>query len=187
MRSDVIRWQKKYQHADPAPKLSIDSLLSNYINFLPGKGLALDLAAGSCNTTVHLATIGYHAIAVDCSVSALRIGQRLAVDTGVQIYPLAVDLDSWLLPKSTFSVLTCFRYLNRSLFGAMQEALKPGGLLIYKTFNTYYLRESPNFNPAYVLQPGELTVNFPQIEIIDCNNGYDPNHSQSWIVGKALG
>ena len=33
---------------------------------------------------------------------------------------------------------------------------RPGGLLSFKTFNAYHLASAPNFNPAYVLQPGEL-------------------------------
>lgn len=187
MRSDVTRWQKKFYHANPAPQLTIDSLLSHHAGLLSGGGLVLDVAAGSCHTAVHLATKGYRVIALDCSVIALQIGQRLATRMNTQIAALAVDLDHWLLPESTFAVLTCFRYLNRDLFGAMENAVNPGGLFIYKTFNTHHLREAPNFNPAYVLQPGELGASFPQIEIIDCSDGYDPTHHQSWIVGKVPG
>ena len=187
MRSDVTRWREKYQHADPDPQLSIDSLLSRHVDLLSGKGLALDLAAGSCHAGVYLATVGNRVIALDCSVTALRIGQRLATRMDAHIDALAADLDSWLFPELTFSVVTCFRYLNRSLFGAMQKALKPGGLLIYKTFNTHHLQKARNFNPAYVLQPGELTDTFPQIEVVDCNDGHDSEHFQSWIVGQLPG
>ena len=123
-------------------------------------------------------------IALDCSITALQIGQRLAIRMGVHIEALTADLDNWQLPQSTFTLLTCFRYLNRGLFGSILNSVKPGGLLIYKTFNTHHLGQAPDFNPAYVLHPGELTDAFPQIEILDCSDGHDPENPQSWIVGR---
>ena len=185
MYSDVTRWQKKYRETEPAFQLDVDSLLKRHANLLGGHGLALDMAAGPCHTAVHLATMGYRVIALDCSVIALQIGQQLAARMNTHISVVAADLDEWQFPQSAFTVLTCFRYLNRRLFHAMQNIIKPGGLLIYKTFNTHYLREKPRFNPAYLLQPGELANVFPKFEVVECNDGYDPKYSQSWIVGRA--
>ena len=173
MRSDVDRWEEKYRDATAVPSLIPDPLLVRYADLLEGEGLALDLAAGTCHTAVQLARLGRQVIALDCSLTALQIGQRIATHEGVEIKGLVADLDDWSLPQSTFEVITCFRYLNRELFTAMGNALKPSGLLLYKTFNQHHLREFPRFNPSYLLQPGELARAFPGLEQIVCRDGVD--------------
>ena len=185
MRSDVNRWEQKYRGTTPTPSLIPDSLLVDYADLFKGEGLALDLAAGTCHTSVQLARLGRQVIALDCSLTALQIGQRIAVHEGVHIQGLAADLDDWPFPPSAFEVITCFRYLNRELFPAIGNALKPGGLLLYKTFNQHHLREFPSFNPDYLLRPGELARAFPGLEPIVCRDGVDASDPYSFAIVKS--
>ena len=185
MRSDVDRWEEKYRDVTGVPPLTPDPLLVRYADLLKGEGLALDLAAGTCHTSVQLARLGHQVIALDCSLTALQIGQRIAAREGVGIKGLVADLDDWPLPTSTFEVITCFRYLNRELFPAMRNALKPGGLLLYKTFNQHHLREFPRFNPNYLLRPGELTRAFPDLELIVCSDGGDISEPYSFAIARS--
>ena len=185
MRSDVDRWEEKYRDATAVPSLIPDPLLVRYADLLEGEGLALDLAAGTCHTAVQLARLGRQVIALDCSLTALQIGQRIATREGVGIKGLVADLDDWPLPQSTFEVITCFRYLNRELFPAIGNALKPGGLLFYKTFNQHHLREFPRFNPNYLLRPGELTRAFPDLELIVCSDGVNVSEPYSYAIARS--
>jgi hypothetical protein len=66
----------------------------------------------------------------------------------------------------------------------MKTALKSDGLLFLKTFNVHHLASSPKFNPAYVLQSGELSQSFNGMVMIDLNDGEDPKITQSWIVAR---
>ncbi len=184
MRSDVDRWEEKYRDVTDVPSLTPDPLLVRYADLLKGKGLALDLAAGPCHTSVQLAMLGLQVIALDCSLTALQIGQRIATSEGVGIRGLVADLDYWPLPKSTFEVITCFRYLNRELFPTMRNALKPGGLLLYKTFNQHHLQAFPTFNPNYLLRPGELTRAFHDFELIVCHDGVDVTAPYSFVIAR---
>ena len=88
------------------------------------------------------------------------------------------------LDTEAYDLVVCFRYLNRALFSGMKTALKPGGLLFFKTFNAHHLVSSPKFNPAYVLHPGELSQSFNDLEMIDLNDGENPKITQSWIVAR---
>ena len=185
MRSDVDRWEEKYRDVTGVPPLTPDPLLVRYADLLKGEGLALDLAAGTCHTSVQLSMLGLQVIALDCSLTALQIGQRIAAREGVRIKGLVADLDDWPLPPSAFEVITCFRYLNRELFPAMGNGLKPGGLLFYKTFNQHHLRKFPTFNPDYLLRPGELARAFPDLELIVCSDGVDVSEPYSFAIARS--
>ena len=184
MREDVERWETKYRKADPEPAHRIDSLLESQQHHLNGKGTALDLAAGACHAAVFLARLGYDTLAVDCSQTALAIGQRLAQRMRTEIRVRTADLDGFTVPCSAYDVVVCFRYLDRDLFPAMAASLKPHGLLFYKTFNVHHLRSSPSFNPAYLLESGELRQVFGDLEPIDLEDGEDPDQGVSWIVAR---
>ncbi len=184
MRDDVERWETKYRRADPQPDHRVDSLLEARQRHLDGNGTALDLAAGACHAAVFLALIGYDTLAVDCSETALAIGQRLARRVGTKIRVQAADLDIFKIEPAAYDLVVCFRYLNRNLFPAMAASLKPNGLLFFKTFNVHHLRSSPSFNPAYLLDPGELQRVFSGLKLIDLDDGEDPAKAQSWIVAR---
>ena len=184
MREDAERWEAKYLAADPDPELRTDPLLSSHLADLHSVGSALDLASGSCHSAVFLAQQGYDVLAVDCSATGLAIGRRLAQREQTTIRTLTADLDEIMLDKETYDLVVCLRYLNRALFSNMKTVLKPGGLLFFKTFNVHHLVSSPKFNPAYVLQPGELSQSFKGMVMIDLNDGEDPKITQSWIVAR---
>lgn len=59
--------------------------------------------------------------------------------------------------KDQFDLVVVFFYLQRALFPALLQAIKPGGFLIYKTFTIEQLqfKKGPT-DPAFLLQPNEL-------------------------------
>jgi tellurite methyltransferase len=78
-----------------------------------------------------------------------------------QLLLIEADLESLSLPAASFDVILCLRYLQRSLFPAMERALRPGGILVYETFTTGQLSfESGPRNPDHLLKPGELRTAF---------------------------
>jgi|TARA_B100000959_G_scaffold266332_1_gene308651 SAM-dependent methyltransferase len=187
VRADIERWEAKYRKADPRQALQVDPLLQAHSDRLRGDGTALDLAAGACHAAVYLAKLGLMATALDCSATALSIGQRLAQREGVAITTHQADLDETPLPTGPWAVLCCLRFLSRDLMTQMPGALEPGGLLVLKTFNVHHLVKAPAFNPAYVLQPGELESTFVALETFDLSDGHDPAEAQSWIVARRPG
>jgi tellurite methyltransferase len=76
------------------------------------------------------------------------------------------DLDRFRFPPAAFDLICVFRFLNRGLFPALVRGLKPGGLLIYETFNWRWIEERPDVNPDYMLRPGELLEAFGGLDVV---------------------
>ncbi len=128
MESDAHRWDEKYR-ASTIDALRAEPLLSRHIariRHLSGSRTALDLAAGRCHASVYLATEGLSVTAVDCSAVGLDLGQALAAQEGVEIKTMVADLETDPLPVGPWSLIACFRYLNRELFEPMKAGLEPG-------------------------------------------------------------
>ena len=186
MESDAHRWDEKYR-ASTIDALRAEPLLSRHIariRHLSGSRTALELAAGRCHVSVYLATEGLSVTALDCSAVGLDLGQALAAQEGVQIKTSVADLETDPLPVGPWSLIACFRYLNRELFEPMKAGLEPGGLLFFSTFNRHHLENAPRFNPSYVLAPGELEETFGSLEILELSDGHDPSESASWVLAR---
>jgi SAM-dependent methyltransferase len=77
------------------------------------------------------------------------------------------DLEQLELPESTFELILCVQYLQRSLFPRLQRALRPGGVLLFETFTQAQLefKGGPR-NPEYLLKAGELRNAFPELRLL---------------------
>ncbi|CAN0277346.1 unnamed protein product [Ectocarpus sp. 8 AP-2014] len=77
------------------------------------------------------------------------------------------------LPKEAFGAVLVFNYLHRPLVANLRDSVKPGGLVLYKTFTWQHpsvgVRPS---NPAFLLGPSELKDEmFAGWEVIDFFEG----------------
>lgn len=182
---DRKRWNRKYRRREEGPDWTPDPGLAELGDIAQGGkagGLALDLACGTGRNALHLACLGYRVVALDVSTEALHRCAREAEKRGLAVHPLCADLDQWPLPESRFDLVVVVRYLDRDLFPAIESALKPGGLLFYKTFNRRFLAERPAFNPDYLLEEGELESAFPGLEILQSNRS--SGESMSFILAR---
>ncbi|MGA9769430.1 MAG: methyltransferase domain-containing protein [Blastocatellia bacterium] len=164
--SDKTKWDKRYDTTDVIGGSEPSSFLYSNAESLPTSGLALDLAAGQGRNSVFLAKRGLNTIALDISVRGLETGIRLARASRLQIEAAAVDLTKFSIPPKTFDVIINFNYLQRDLASAIILGLKPGGLLVFETMTTDYRRFKPDFNPDFLLRPGELVQMFRGLHLI---------------------
>jgi len=186
VRADRVRWDQRYRERQPGTAFRPDALLSEHRALLDGRGRALDVAAGTADNALFLASLGFDAYAVDISIEGLRIGSRTAQQGGLGLSAIVADLDQYPLPDAWFSVIVVIRYLNRDLFARLVRALVPDGLLFYKTFNTNREREHPGFNARYLLQPGELVQSFPGFRTIATNDGSHIEADTTYWIGVKL-
>jgi tellurite methyltransferase len=182
MRADRERWDRKYLNGDGSVYLGGEPELVAHCGDLPCSGLALELACGKGANALYLASLGYDVVAADISIEGLKICSREARRIGLRLLPVALDLDQYALPHSQFELISVVRYLNRALFGPLIDALKPGGLLFYKTFNLRHLRDHPNFNPAYVLEDGELSASLAALDMI----AQSEQGASSYVLGRRI-
>ncbi len=120
-------------------------------------GRALDVACGRGRHALLLARHGYRVTAIDNRLDALASLRASAQRETLPIAPLCTDLTHIALPHHRFDLIVVTRYLDRDFFGALRDALVPGGMLLYETFTEHQLRydRGPR-SPAHLLKPGEL-------------------------------
>jgi 2-polyprenyl-3-methyl-5-hydroxy-6-metoxy-1,4-benzoquinol methylase len=173
--SDKERWQARYNTPDRVYSDKPAEFLRTNIHLLPDNGLALDIAAGEGRNSVFLAQHGLEVIALDISEHALQKCMALAGGRGIRVNAAVVDLANFLIPKESFDVIVNFNYLQRSLARQIIEGLKPAGWLLFETLTIEHLKWSPNFNPEFLLDTGELTRIFGDLEIIEYSESTIPS------------
>ena len=164
--SDKAKWDKRYDTNEVIGGPGPSSFLYGNAEILPASGLALDIAAGQGRNSIFLAKRGLDVVALDISIRALEKCISLARAASVRIEAAAVDLTSFIIPPKAFDVIVNFNYLQRDLAAGIVQGLKPGGLLVFETMTVDYLRYKPDFNPDFLLRPGELVQMFRGLHLI---------------------
>src|ERR1044072_521407 len=164
--SDKTKWDKRYDTNEIVGGSAPSSFLYSNAESLPASGLALDIAAGQGPNSVFLAQRGLTTIALDISTRALEKCISFARASNVQIEAAAVDLTSFIIPSKAFDVIVNFNYLQRSLTPGIIRGLQPGAVLVFETMTMDYLRYRPDFNPDFLLRPGELLQMFRDLRLI---------------------
>ena len=183
MREDIKRWDEKYRDAIPHPDTP-DPVLIAYRHVLDGKGKALDVACGMGHNAIYLARLGYEVVGVDGSMVGLR-HCRMSLDRlGVSVSLIAADLERFALPVDRFDLVVVIRFLDRALIPRLKGALRPGGLLFYKSFNRNRLAARPQFNAHYLLEPGELGRRFEDFSVIATNDSDRITSEETFWIGR---
>lgn len=173
-REDADRWDERYRDDQryatfEAPR----PLLVEYSPRLPAEGLAIDVAMGLGGNAGFLLERGFRVIGVDISgVAVRRAKARLPGLMAVQ-----ADLTRFWLPPHRFDLILNFYYLQRDLWPAYLQALRPGGLLFFETLTLRMLELLPETDPTYLLAPGELRQAFEGLEIL--------HYEERWATGRS--
>jgi len=161
------RWNRKYREAPEAGARTIpDPFLvrafSEYIlPLFPHGGSALDLAGGAGRHAIWLAKQGWEVTLIDISETGVELARLNAAPIASHVHLVVDDLTHFKAAQTNletgFDVVMAFFYLEREIFPEVVSALRPGGLLVYKTYTQAQL-ELPGGpkNPAHLLAPGEL-------------------------------
>jgi SAM-dependent methyltransferase len=113
-----------------------------------------------------LARAGLRTFGVDARFDALLHARDLCSRSAIRVSLWCADLTQHPLPRAFFAVIVVTRYLQRDLFGALADALSPGGILIYETFTTAQLAlGSGPRSPDHLLKPDELRDAFPSLRV----------------------
>jgi tellurite methyltransferase len=172
-QEDRRSWDERFRTSDhtgrePDPFLAS---LDEYRSLLPESGRALEVACGGGRNAVWLAQRHWSVTGCDISLEGLRKARSLASERGVKIDLICADLET-APPFRTqalglFDVILCFFYLERSLFPFLKEALKPGGLMVYKTYTVDQKRMSDRpMRNAFLLKPQELLHAFQEFRVL---------------------
>lgn len=170
---DKEKWNVKYGSTTCLTGREPSEWLVEHARLLPGKGKALDIAMGEGRNTLFAASLGYEVLGVDISDVGVSRAESLARQNKLTIRTQIADLDHYKIEENAYDLILCFYFLDRSLFEGLRRGLKPGGILIFETFNEDYLKYS-SFKPEWVLKKNELPEAFSDMSILDYREVDDP-------------
>jgi 2-polyprenyl-3-methyl-5-hydroxy-6-metoxy-1,4-benzoquinol methylase len=179
------QWNERYsagEHTwtDPDPLLL--HLYEEFIApLLPPNGpearRGLDLAGGAGRHAIWMAKQGWQMTLADISDEATTIARQHAQAAGVELQTVSEPgIDTLIRASASISarydLIMVFQYLDRSLFRAMRTAIRPGGLILYKTHTIDHLEigdgKGPK-NPDYLLERQELLRVFAGARVLYYN------------------
>ena len=178
MTDEREQWDHKYRegsHASLTPDPFLLDAYEHFVTPLSGQpGNALDLAGGVGRHALWLAERSWHVDLLDVSPVGIELANKNALQRGLtqSIDARVCDLSetAWQTQlKAKYDLAVVFFFLDRALFPAIQAALRPGGLLVYKT----YTREHPRLrggkgpsHPMYLLESNELLRAFSGMQVL---------------------
>jgi tellurite methyltransferase len=154
-QSDRERWDRKYSAGRGPTHFRPNLLLTDSHRLLTG-GRALDVACGFGGNGLYLASLGYQVDGIDASGVALAQAQAEAARRNLRLQLVQADLGRWWVPPNRYDLIAVFNYLNRGLEPGLATGLKPGGLLFQSGRNRSFLEVRPDFDAAFLWEPGEL-------------------------------
>src|SRR5262249_5890728 len=187
-------WNQKYSEKshtslDPDP-----FLLSAYQEFLSGRppGNALDVAGGVGRHSLWLVERGWRATLLDISDVGIELAEknaaRVLAPSSRELFTSRVTALNRMAGLGTeqYQLILVFFYLQRELFPALASALKPGGVLLYKTYTTDQQRfgGGPS-NPMFLLKPNELLHAFPSLRVLHYHEAVEVKAVAELVAQKA--
>jgi tellurite methyltransferase len=169
-QSDAHKWNQRYEEEKfKSLELPRPFLVEN-VGYLPHGGLALDVAMGLGGNAGFLIQQSFRVIGMDISAVAVST----AKSRHPELMAAVVDLTRVKLPKQKFDVILNFYYLQRDLWPAYKQALRPGGVLVFESLTLKMLEQSSHFPPEFLLSPGELQQGFKDLDVLA--------YREDWLV-----
>lgn len=167
---DRQKWNGRYRNTDIDYKhLSPAQVLLDYQHLLPIQGEALDCACGLGVNALFLAQRGLSVTAWDISDVAIANLQQTARTMFKNASTIRAETHDVLLQPPAaqqFDLVVVSRFLERSLFPLLIQALKPGGMLYYQTFIKDKTDDVGPSNPDYLLDENELLALCEGLQIV---------------------
>ncbi|MFO7604421.1 MAG: class I SAM-dependent methyltransferase [Gammaproteobacteria bacterium] len=154
MHPEQAKWDERYRNANTTGKPA--GVLQHYQHLLPETGSALDLACGLGGNALLLAQHGLDTYAWDISPVALQTLAEQALHSGLFLQTEVRDIAAQPPEPERFDVIVVSYFLERPLFPALINALRPNGLIFYQTFTQKHFSDSGPGKPDYRLQANEL-------------------------------
>lgn len=166
---DRDRWNTRYRAGEEG---GTPIMLGRDLFLFPRSGRALDVAGGPGQAAVILAARGMDVTLTDISEVALDLATARAERSGVALEVVETDLTADPLPPGPWDLITCFNYLDRSLFPTMIEALADGGMLAVSMATRSNLERHPRPRAHHLLDDRELPALLGELSVVLYREGW---------------
>jgi tellurite methyltransferase len=169
---DRIRWDEQHLNSLGAeqPSAFLREIVESSA-WPARRGRALDIACGKGRNAIYLAQRGFAVTALDISLVAIEKGRQRTLQQDLSIDWQTCDLESTALDYAGFDLIISFNYLQRSLFGPIRQAVKPGGYVIFETYLIDQVALGHPKTPKYLLQHNELLECFRGFRVLFYREG----------------
>jgi len=121
---------------------------------------------------------------MDISEEALAQLAGEAGRRGLEVAIRRVDLEaSPPLQAAAYDLVLDFFYLQRTLTAQLRSAVRPGGVIVLRTFSSAGPYPGAPSNPEFVLCPGELLEMFGDWEVLLHEEGEEPSSKGGSLAG----
>ena len=171
MENERESWNRRYRggsHGSLEPDPFLLLAYENYVQPLFSRpGTALDVAGGLGRHAIWLARRNWRVTLMDVSEVGLAKAREGAGRVADQIEFVRADMKEFNAGRRRYDLVLVFFYLERKIFPELMKALRPGGVLIYKT----YTREQRKFkggpsHPLHLLKENELLKAFSRLRVL---------------------
>jgi tellurite methyltransferase len=164
-------WDQQYSegsHALLDPDIFLIEAVDQFVqSHFPAGGTALDIAGGRGRHAFYMAQRNWQVTLLDASVVALREVRKKSQELQLPVHAMEMDMEktSFQAFSGKYHLVMVFFYLHRPLFPGILDAIRPGGLLLYKT-HLRHPADTPGTHsrPEFLLEPGECSRAFDCLE-----------------------
>lgn len=168
---DREKWNQRYRagtHIMMDPDLFLVQAFHDYhFPTFPHGATVLDFAGGAGRHSIFLAQRGWRVTLVDIAEDGINRARQNAGALGSHIHFVVDDLTHFRAAQTQFDVVMVFFYLDRQIFPEIANAVRPGGLLLYKTYTVEQRQlEGGPSDPTRLLDLGELRSLADGLEVL---------------------
>lgn len=156
---------------------------------IPAGAEVLDVGCGAGRHALFLARAGCSVIAMDQSAEHLKTVERMAANEGLTLRAVQADVERMSLLPARLDVIVNTLFLYRPLFAEYSRALRPGGLLFFRTFTSDQMDVLGHERPRreFLLEPGELRAAFPALGIVYYDESISEGRAMATLVASSAG
>jgi SAM-dependent methyltransferase len=170
--ADRLRWNSRYAGRTQGP-FTAHPLAERALAMPLPDGPVLDLACGPSGGALLAASTGRRVTAVDIADVALdlldsEVRRRGLTDLVTLVH---ADLGVWRPTPSSYALVLCTGYWERTLFPPAAAAVAPGGALVWEAFTLTARQDRPTLPPEWCLGPGEPAALLPpDFTVLTCED-----------------
>jgi SAM-dependent methyltransferase len=163
-RAEVERWNRILTAEKPAFNTKPNTFLME-IAKTRKPGAALDVGMGQGRNGIWLAQQGWDVTGFDPAEKAVALARESARKLGVTLKTEIIEMENFDFGERRWDLILLSYVGGREITGALQRALKPGGVLVLEAFHRDATKGRP-VGGAVVFDTGELPALYPQLRVV---------------------